>query len=438
MSNPIYMTPGRAGMGFYSGLVNRLKDAGSNVVGIPNSGFTFADGMQTSRLSFPGVDMNEFKRSPVFVVQRLKNPFYEMPLPYVAKNLLSLENPTEQQVRDELEGSLGRNMRTYEFNPDGSLKDYVIAAVSRALYGDSGSEESKTNAIIGSLTPYTQTRSPADELDELAKICANLSEHRDKDSPDIVAVAPYLDGRSDKNFDGELVVSRYTAKLLKLSGVNSILSWRRHSDGQSEIYKEEGIRFIDVYDRGGRAEFVNTLTDYLRGVDLLKKASKLVVVGPDQGAGNEAIAFSEDLTRKLREEGVLAGDEAIPYTIFEKSRGGRAHHVEKMEIDEGFRDFKGDEILIYRDDMLDTTGTARRFMKLVKEQFGNEDTIMVVDHLVLSRPGLDNLRESHRLGTLAHVIAALTVQHQGLPDWFSQVPIGSDFVDEISTLADQR
>ena len=180
-----------------------------------------------------------------------------------------------------------------------------------------------------------------------------------------------------KKFDGQPFSSKLYADLLKLSGVDEVLTVHNHSNSVINMFQDRfagkfyNLRPSDVY------------ADYLATGDIVH-TNKLVLCAPDKGAA----PFVEEVQQELVKRGVHIGT-----VLMNKKRiGEREVHISIS--DESMvkgSDLKGKDIVIL-DDMVRTGSTVVECCRELKRH-NPARVVFMVTHFYSSREGRINMND---------------------------------------------
>ncbi len=188
------------------------------------------------------------------------------------------------------------------------------------------------------------------------------------------------EGRTDKDlkkFDGQPFTSRLYANLLKLAGVDMVVTIHNHSEGVQKV-------FNDTF----QGQFHNLIpdflyADYLKRSDMVvtgKEGSNLVLCAPDNGA----VPFTKQVQKALN----LSKCQIIKMS---KERSGERSVEVKVAADSELQlsDLEGKDVIVL-DDMVRTGTTIVECCKVLKQ--GNPNKICFgVTHFYSSAEGRDTL-----------------------------------------------
>lgn len=179
-----------------------------------------------------------------------------------------------------------------------------------------------------------------------------------------------------KKFDGQPFSARLYAELLKLAGVDEVVTVHIHSSSVERIFMD---RFSGKFHNLKPSD---VFASYLRDSDIVN-IDRLVLCAPDEGASS----FLEDLHKDL-------GISRVPTVLLKKVR-----HDERdveVEADPAYNEYleqiQGREVVVV-DDMVRTGTTITECCRLLKK-YEPRRILFFVTHFYSSREGRDNLNES--------------------------------------------
>ncbi len=183
------------------------------------------------------------------------------------------------------------------------------------------------------------------------------------------AVADY------KKFDGQPFTARLYADLLKLSGVDEVITVHNHSYSVEKIFMD---RFSGHF---YNMQPSSILADYLHDYDIVN-LDKLVLCAPDEGA----VWFVDKVWKEL-------GIDSIPILKMRKKRAGEREVDIAVSDDSrtGLDDIKKRDIVVI-DDMVRTGSTIIECCRLLKRA-GCGRIIFFVTHFYSSREGREKLND---------------------------------------------
>lgn len=178
-----------------------------------------------------------------------------------------------------------------------------------------------------------------------------------------------------QKFDGQPFSARLYAELLKMSGVDEVLTVHIHSSSVERIFmdrfsgKFHNLRPADVY------------ASYLRDSDIVN-IDRLVLCAPDKGAHEFVQAVHNEL-----------GGSAVPLVSLQKRRHGEREVEITVAPDSraGLEVVSGKDVVIV-DDMVRTGTTIIECCNLLK-RFGPRRILFFVTHFYSSREGRNNLND---------------------------------------------
>ena len=383
-------------------------------------------------------DPRQPKGKHVYLFQRLIDPFSERPDHYVSQMILRGlidDKITVEDIAGILNTNIGDHLRKYA--RDGSkgirteLVQEVIDRSESCLTGFRGTSHEIDNdprihyPLEGLMRRMIHRMGYIPQMEEATVVAEGLMQYGAKS---VTLVVPYLEGRSDKDqYRGEVNLSRKWAKDFRAHGIRSIVTWRAHSKAQMGFYSKSGVGFTEIYEsQKQRARLAQVTADYIIGHYGSHKIKKdLIVIGPDRGAKDEAIAFAGELEKILNKIPVLkemgGSDYQVPIIIMKKDRGGRISEIANMAVEEWHNLSQdtnlSDKLYVYRDDMIDTVGTNHRALitlgimaKSGYRKIGQGSAILVVDNPVLSMPGPESLQKIKETGAFEILISPRTVE----------------------------
>lgn len=178
-----------------------------------------------------------------------------------------------------------------------------------------------------------------------------------------------------KKFDGQPFSARLYAELLKLSGVDEVITVHNHSSSVRNIFMD---RFLGNFHNLKPAD---VYASYIRESDVVDDRN-IVICAPDKGA----IGFAKEVHEALN-------DPQIPFLAIDKKR------IDEREVavDVSYEspatlvDVKGRDVVVI-DDMVRTGGTIVECCRLIKSANPNK-TVFFVTHFYSSREGRINLND---------------------------------------------
>ena len=180
-----------------------------------------------------------------------------------------------------------------------------------------------------------------------------------------------------KKFDGQPFSSRLYADLLKLSGVDEVITVHNHSNSVINLFQDRfngrffNLRPSDVY------------AEYMASGDLVH-TNRLVLCAPDNGA----MPFVQEVQEELTRLGVHAG-----YVLMNKKRvGERDVHISISDASPVQGDeLKGKDVVIL-DDMVRTGSTVVECCRELKK-YNPSRVVFMVTHFYSSREGRINMND---------------------------------------------
>jgi ribose-phosphate pyrophosphokinase len=180
-----------------------------------------------------------------------------------------------------------------------------------------------------------------------------------------------------KKFDGQPFSSLLYSQILKLSGVDAVLTVHNHSLSVQRLFR---ATFADRFLNCSPAE---VFADYILHSDLVptfRSGKRLLLCAPDKGAHG----FAQDIQH-------LVGEEASGVVLLAKERTGERSVSSIIAPDSPTprEDIAGKDVIIV-DDMVRTGGTMRECCRLLKDA-GAEKVVFCVSHFHSSREVRENL-----------------------------------------------
>ncbi len=181
-----------------------------------------------------------------------------------------------------------------------------------------------------------------------------------------------------KKFDGQPFSARLYAQMLKLAGVDRVLTVHNHSFSVQQIFRKEfgDNRFhnlipYDIY------------ADYLMNSNILATGSdgeNLVLVAPDAGAKSFVVEMAEHLP--------LEGTRVLQ---MEKQRHGEREVEVQFQGEEAAAEdlIRGKDVVLF-DDMVRTGSTVVNAFRVIQEM-QPRSAIFVVSHFYASEEGRENM-----------------------------------------------
>lgn len=178
-------------------------------------------------------------------------------------------------------------------------------------------------------------------------------------------------------FDGQPFSARLYADLLKLAGVDEVITVHNHSNSVINLFQDRfsgrfyNLRPSDVY------------ADYLTEGDLVN-TDRLVLCAPDKGA----VPFVLEVKDELKKRGVNAS-----YILMNKTRLGERDVKISISSESMIKpeEIKGKEVVIL-DDMVRTGGTVVGCCRELKN-YAPSRVAFLVTHFYSSREGRINLND---------------------------------------------
>lgn len=178
-----------------------------------------------------------------------------------------------------------------------------------------------------------------------------------------------------EKFDGQPFSSRLYADLLKISGVDEIVTVHNHSTSVQNIFmdrfsgKFHNLRPYDLY------------SSYMKDTDVVNDRN-LVLCAPDKGA----LEFARKIQHTI-------GYKNLPVIIMDKQRIGERHVQLKVstESDIELADIKGKDVVVV-DDMVRTGGTIVETCHMLRSANPNK-IVFFVTHFYSSRECRVNLND---------------------------------------------
>ncbi|MEM7118098.1 MAG: ribose-phosphate pyrophosphokinase [Chloroflexota bacterium] len=177
----------------------------------------------------------------------------------------------------------------------------------------------------------------------------------------ITVVVPYMAySQSDKKDQPRVpITARLLADMIEVAGADRWITLDLHADQIQGFYKIPGDSLTAFY----------ILTDYFRS-----KALDAVVVTPDLGFAKKGRNYAAALD--------------LPLAFVEKRRVGNGEQREALSL---IGSVEGKDVIIV-DDLVDTAGSIRQAVQLVKSQ-GAKDVYIAFTHPVLSNPAIERLSQ---------------------------------------------
>ena len=179
-----------------------------------------------------------------------------------------------------------------------------------------------------------------------------------------------------KKFDGQPFSARLYAELLKLSGVDEVITVHIHSPSVERIFMD---RFSGKFHNLIPAD---VFASYLRDSDIVN-INRLVLCAPDKGAHAFVRAVQDEL-----------GGAEIPLISLQKLRRGEREVDITVDpgSEAGLGDVSGKDVVIV-DDMVRTGTTIIECCNLLK-RYAPRRILFLVTHFYSSREGRNNLNNS--------------------------------------------
>ena len=216
----------------------------------------------------------------------------------------------------------------------------------------------------------TATQTPDNDLVELMLI-ANAGKLAL--AKKIIAIIPNLPYSRQDHLSSEKhqepVSAKLIADMLKVAGINKVITVHAHSSKVLDFYK---IEIINIETTG---LFAKRIKDTI--VNLGNSLSEYVVVSPDKGGIGQ-----------VKKMAVLLGGLKVAH--FEKIRSFPGKETNVCKTVKLIGDIKGKRIIIF-DDMIDTCGTIVNAKKSMEEE-GIKDIILCATHPVLSGSAIEKLK----------------------------------------------
>ncbi|RKX87490.1 MAG: ribose-phosphate pyrophosphokinase [Spirochaetes bacterium] len=181
--------------------------------------------------------------------------------------------------------------------------------------------------------------------------------------------------RDFEKFDGQPFSARLYADLLKVSGVDEVVTIHNHSTSVQNIFmdrfsgKFHNLRPFDLY------------SNYLVDTDVVNERN-MVLCAPDKGA--------LDFVRKVQS---TLGDKSIPVIIMDKHRAGerKVNITVSKDSDIGLSDINGKDVVVL-DDMVRTGSTIVETCHKLRSANPNK-IVFFVTHFYSSRECRANLND---------------------------------------------
>jgi ribose-phosphate pyrophosphokinase len=181
------------------------------------------------------------------------------------------------------------------------------------------------------------------------------------------------DQRDLKKFDGQLFTAKLYAQMLKLAGVDRVLTVHNHSHSVQTMFNEVfGGKFYNLipYD---------IYVDYILNSDIVdygEQGEGLALCAPDKGARD----FVMEMYSRL-------GLEKAKFVLLDKERTGERKVEIKIhaESETTLEDIEGHDIVLF-DDMVRTGSTVVQSCQLLK-QVNPSKTVFAVTHFYASEEG---------------------------------------------------
>lgn len=177
----------------------------------------------------------------------------------------------------------------------------------------------------------------------------------------ITVVIPYMAySQSDKKDQPRVpITSRLLADMIEVAGADRWMTMDLHADQIQGFYKIPGDSLTAFY----------ILTDYFKS-----KKLDAVVVTPDLGFAKKGRNYAASLD--------------LPLAFVEKRRVGNGERREALSL---IGSVAGKDVIIV-DDLVDTAGSIRQAVQLVKTE-GAKDVYIAFTHPVLSNPAIERLSQ---------------------------------------------
>ena len=176
-----------------------------------------------------------------------------------------------------------------------------------------------------------------------------------------------------KKFDGQPFTAKLYAELLKISGVDAVLTVHNHSKSVRKMFTEVfGGRYHDIIP-------YEIYVDYFLNSDIVKYGDQgegLALCAPDKGAREFVLKMYERL-----------GLSKAKFILLDKERTGERQVEIKLhaESETTFEDIKGHDIILF-DDMVRTGSTVVKSCQFLK-QINPGRTVFAVSHFYASEEG---------------------------------------------------
>lgn len=173
--------------------------------------------------------------------------------------------------------------------------------------------------------------------------------------PDMGKVKFERDEIDFKKFDGQPYSARLYAEMLKLSGVDKVVTVHNHSDSVQDI-------FIEIFGEDGFFNLIpyEVYADYILNSDMVSfgpDGEGLAFCAPDKGARD----FVKEMFRRI-------GLSKAKFVLLDKVRTGERQVEVKIhsESENSFEDICGHDIVLF-DDMVRTGSTVVKACQVLKE-----------------------------------------------------------------------
>ncbi len=191
--------------------------------------------------------------------------------------------------------------------------------------------------------------------------------------PELGNTAQERDMKDLKKFDGQPFTAKLYAELLKLSGVDAVLTVHNHSKSVRSMFTEVfGGRFHDLIP-------YEIYVDYFLNSDIVDYGDEgegLALCAPDKGARE----FVKEMFSRL-------GLSKAKFVLLDKERTGEREVQIKLhaESETTFEDIRGHDIILF-DDMVRTGSTVVKSCQFLK-QIEPGKTVFAVSHFYASEEG---------------------------------------------------
>lgn len=264
--------------------------------------------------------------------------------------------------------------------------------------------------IVQDVSNYSNNYSVDDNLRALKTL---INAAKISDASRITAIIPTFPyARQDKPWGREAVTSKLVSKELELAGANIIITLDLHNPATVGFFNNTNLENL---------KGLKSICDYIKENINTKN---LIIASPDTGGIKRATSFASYLSTSI-------------ISIYKERNYVKQNCVEKMNL---IGNVKNKDVLLV-DDMLDTGGTAKQAIKLLKEKGANK-IYFACSLPFLNEPAVKRLDELYEKGLFNLLITTNSVykpkEFLESKNWFVQIDITKYFAKVISNLHESK